>query len=132
MRPIVGSIAAALLLALAACAPEPDLAGCAPADPAVVAAIQARVPKGTLVSGGMATGKDGKVFVSAGLDRPGDDSKDELLTWLAVGGDYRSVDELAQKYSDWPDADINVKADGARKSRACAASYRSATTTTAG
>ena len=112
------------------CAPKPDVSACAAAPPDVVAALQTRVTEGTLHFAGTATGKDGKVFVSAALDRAGDDQDDDVLTWVAREGAYEAVDEQARNHSTWPKATIDVRADGARPSRACAVHYRDASTTT--
>ena len=114
------------------CAPEPDVSACAAAAPDVIAAIQERVTEGTLHAGGTATGADGAVFISAALDRPGEDQDDDVLTWIATGDGYQSVDEQARDHSTWPEAEVDVRADGARDSRACAVKYREATTTTTG
>jgi hypothetical protein len=124
---ICAAIAAA---AFAACAPKPSLVGCAPADPATITEAQTRVTDGRLKYGGTATGKDGRVFVSASLDQPGTKQDDDILTWVRLDGGFESVDEQARKHSTWPDAAIDVRADGARASRACVANYRTPTTTT--
>ena len=120
----------ALAILAGACAPKADVSACVPAAPDVVAALQAGVAEGTLRHAGTATGKGGAVFVSAALDRTGDDQDDDVLTWVAGGDGYRSVDEQAREHSTWPTADFDVRVDGARASRACAVHYREAATTT--
>lgn len=123
-------VVAVIAAVAAACAPKPSLVGCGPADPALVDEAQTRVAAGVLRHAGTATAENGKVFVSASLDQTGEHQDDDILTWVRVEGGLESVDEQAREHSTWPQAAIDVRADGARTSRACVANYRSTTTTT--
>jgi hypothetical protein len=69
------------------------------------------------------TSKD--IYVSAELHlasaQPHD--KGDILTWVTTdpeGSDFKSVDVHAREDSSWPHADVDVRAEGARESRACA------------
>jgi hypothetical protein len=65
-----------------------------------------------------------ETFVSAELHLRSDEPHDEgdILTWItadADGGEFRSVDVNARDQSSWPPAAVDVRAPGARESRAC-------------
>jgi hypothetical protein len=68
------------------------------------------------------TGDD--LFVSAELHLATDDPHDkgDILTWVTTdleGSEFKSVDVHAREDSSWPHADVDVRAEGARESRAC-------------
>jgi len=117
--------------ALAGCSqmsnPTYDLGdlGCASSSIATIKAIQAKVTAdGTLRNGKQVRADDGQVFVSAELHLRSDDPHDkgDILTWVTddvESNEFFSVDVNARDESSWPDAKVDVTAQGARESRAC-------------
>ncbi len=68
------------------------------------------------------TGDD--IFVSAELHRVTDDPHDkgDILTFVTTdpaGSEFKSVDVHAREDTTWPHADVDVRVEGARESRAC-------------
>jgi len=119
------------VFALAGCSqmsnPTYDLGnlGCASSSIATVKTIQSKVTAdGTLRNGKQVRADDGQVFVSAELHLRSDDrhAKGDILTWVTddvESGEFFSVDVNARDDSSWPDAKVDVTAQGARESRAC-------------
>ena len=101
--------------------------GCTTSTPATIKTLQSKVTSdGKLRNGKQVRATNGDVFVSAELHLATDDKHDkgDILTWVTHNidnGDFFSVDVNARDDSTWPDADIDVTAQGARESRACVA-----------
>jgi hypothetical protein len=116
--------------------PSYDVAeiGCEGASDATVRTIQARLTvDGTLRNGKQLASRDTlRTFVSAELHLRGDEAHadGDILTWVTddVGGrEFASVDVNARDDSSWPHAEGDVRASGARESRACVSPSRGKT-----
>jgi hypothetical protein len=118
--------------ALAGCAqmknPTFDVgaAGCVGASDATIKTISEKLTVDGKLRNGKQVGAPGSddVFVSAELHLDGDDPHDkgDILTWTTSdveSSEFQSVDVNAREDSSWPHADVDVRADGARESRAC-------------
>jgi hypothetical protein len=132
----LGTRSAALIVALvtvlAGCAqiksPTYDVsaAGCVPVSDATLATLSTKLTvPGTLRNGMSLRGEDGYDLLSAELHRPEDDrhTKGDLLTFASRGSataEFLAVDGNARDDSSWPGAPFDVRAEGARQSRACA------------
>jgi hypothetical protein len=99
-------------------------AGCTGASDEVVRAIQERLDAPGKLRNGKQIVTGDETFVSAELHLQSDDKHDEgdILTWVTSdveGSEFFSVDVHAREESSWPEADVDVRAKGARESRAC-------------
>ena len=99
--------------------------GCKGTSAATLRAIQDKVHADGVLRNGRQIVRSDRRFVTAELHLRTDDKhhKGQLLTWVTTGpsdSEFHSVDVSARDYSSWPAADIDVRADGARESRACA------------
>lgn len=122
---LAAGVAAAVFAGCASAAP--DEASCTPADQAVVDRLQARLTTaGTLRNAAVHhEASNGLTFVTAELHEPDDpdDTEGDLLTWATrdlAGDGFVAVDVYARDNADWPDADFDVRTDGAITSRGCA------------
>ena len=94
-------------------------------DDLLVAASSKLTVPGRLRNGKAVDGDSKVQFLSAELHRQGDDPHDkgDLLTFAVPKGDESAlvaVDANAREDSSWPHASFDVRAKGARESRACA------------
>jgi len=100
--------------------------GCAGASDETILTIQEHLEApGKLRNGKLVRSPEsGTVFVSAELHLRSDEKHDsgDILTWSTddvAGNEFFSVDVHAREESSWPHADVDVRAAGARESRAC-------------
>jgi hypothetical protein len=119
-----------MAIALVGCSqtsnPTYDLgkSGCSGVDEATLGTIQDEVHADGLLRNGKQVTHGDQRFVSAELHLVGDGDhhKGDILTWVTSGADeaaFHSVDVHARDNSSWPVADVDVRAEGARESRAC-------------
>ena len=122
----------AVTAALAGCSqmsnPTYDVgdAGCTGASDETVRAIQEKLDAPGKLRNGKQIVRGDETFVSAELHLESDDKHQEgdILTWVTPdvdGSEFFSVDIHAREESSWPPADVDVRANGARESRACTA-----------
>jgi hypothetical protein len=131
-RSRIAALIVALVTVLAGCAqiksPTYDIGalGCVPASDATLATLSSKLTvPGTLRNGMVLRGDDGYDMVSAELHRPDDDrhTTGDLLTFASrrsASPEFVAVDVNAREESSWPGAPFDVRAEGARQSRACA------------
>jgi hypothetical protein len=98
--------------------------GCTGASDETLRTIQGELDAPGKLRNGKQIVKGDETFVSAELHLRSDDKHDEgdILTWVTpdvAGSEFFSVDVHAREQSSWPTADIDVRAAGARESRAC-------------
>jgi hypothetical protein len=99
-------------------------AGCTGASDETIRTIQEKLDAPGKLRNGKLVRSGDDTFVSAELHLRSDDKHDEgdILTWVTTdvdGNEFFSVDVHAREESSWPPADVDVRAPGARESRAC-------------
>jgi hypothetical protein len=130
-RRVAAALAAFVAIAiLAGCSqmsnPTYDVseAGCTGSSDETIRTIQERLDAPGKLRNGKQVPSGDDIFVSAELHLRTDDKHDEgdILTWVTTdvaGNEFFSVDVHAREESSWPGADLDVRAPGARESRAC-------------
>ncbi len=99
-------------------------AGCVGASDDTIRTIQEKLDAPGKLRNGKLVPSGDQTFVSAELYLRSADKHDEgdILTWVTTdvnGNEFFSVDVHAREESSWPPADVDVRAPGARESRAC-------------
>lgn len=98
--------------------------GCTGASDETIRTIQEKLDAPGKLRNGKLVNSGDNTFVSAELHLRSADPHDEgdILTWVTTdvaGSDFSSVDIHAREESSWPPSDLDVRAQGARESRAC-------------
>src|SRR5262245_32236211 len=99
---------------------------CKSASSTTIEILQTRVEADGKLRNGMQVQVGDDTFVSAELHLRSEERHEhgDILTWVttnADGDEFSSVDVHAREESSWPESDRDVRANGARESRACAA-----------
>lgn len=110
-------------LTTTACSISPEAEGCEVVDPDVVAVIDDRLIETGELGHAMGTTTPQHRFVSVEFRTPNEVDKDrdgDILTLLDLGrGAFAAVDEKARELTSWPEAELDVRTEGAIASRGC-------------